>query len=189
MDQTISSIGLARTFGYMTEREVRLLQLASALHSEPKNGKQPIFVNVGSGSGTSAMAMREAAPDVYIYSVDISPGGPLGGFEGETTAFEQAGLTRPFQILGDSRQVAAAWDKDEIELLFIDDGHLEHEIRGDIAGWLPHVAYGGIVLFHDYGSEFWPAVKQVVDELLADYLYVGRVDTLAAYEVNHVRPD
>jgi len=172
------SYSLAKSFGYMTQDEVRMLKHAIRMIAS----ETPVLVNIGAGAGTSALAMREEKPSAMIFSVDVSKGGPLGGFEGETNAFRNAGLAAPAQILGESHEVAKEWDK-KIDLIFIDDGHLEPEIRGDIEGWLPHVKTDGFLVFHDYGSPRWPDVMRVVNELMAGCRLIGLVDTMAVFAV------
>jgi hypothetical protein len=43
---------------------------------------------------------------------------------------------------------------------------------GDINAWLRHVKVGGFVSFHDYDDAHWPAVKPVVDEMMASHEYL-----------------
>lgn len=175
------SYELARSFGYMTRNEVKLLKsLVMRIESD-----SPTLVNIGAGAGTSTLAMREVKLDANLISIDISKGGPLGGFEGETNAFNKARMTPPVQVLGKSHDLAAkwgvTWGAGEIDLIFIDDGHLEPEIRGDILGWRPHMKRSGVMVFHDYGSPRWPDVKNVVDELMSGYPFAGIADTLIAF--------
>lgn len=174
---------LSRAWGYMTVDEIRELGRLTRLFIN-----DPVIVNVGSGVGTSGMVFRESRPNSIIYTIDISPGGPLGGLENEVNAFHGTGLTLPIQILGDSRSIGKSW-KDEIDLLFIDDGHLEPEIRGDIDAWLPHLKKGGLVAFHDYEAGHWPAIKVVIDELFAPdqplgkkFVKFSKVYTLITYK-------
>lgn len=176
---------IANSFGYMTENEV------DALFSIAVNvsGEEPVFVNIGAGAGTSSMVMREAKPNSSLFSIDISPGGPLGGLEGELQVFSRAGLRAPSQILGDSGKIAEYWKKGfiekDIDLIFIDDGHSLEDISRDINWWLPLVKDGGVLAFHDYGSNNWPAVKQVVDETMRNFTKIAEVDTLIAFRKTH----
>lgn len=179
MDKPIEDAAhLAKAFGYLTQAEVGVLKLLSA-----SCGGNALIVNVGAGAGTSTLAMAEGNPSARIISIDVSPGGPMGGLEGERNAFKNAGLDYfPEQILIQSHEAADSWSEDKIDLLFIDDGHLEPEIRGDIEKWMFHVKHGGILAFHDYGAKRWPAVKKVVDELLLNkFDRIAYVDTVIAF--------
>ena len=171
---------LSRAFGFMTLDEVRALQ---TVVGDLPDGAQ--IVNVGAGAGTSGLAIIEARPDLRrtTWTIDVSRGGPDGGLQNETNAFENARLVGPNQILDDSRHAAKVWDRGPVDLAFIDDGHLDPEIRGDILGWLPHIKPGGYIAFHDYGSPFWGDVKKVIDELMSGYETFMHVDTLIIKKV------
>jgi predicted O-methyltransferase YrrM len=169
---------LSEAFGYLRIDEVEALQtLAAMLPPNPK------VINVGAGTGTSALSIREARPDAEITTVDISEGGPLGGLQNERNAFDKAKLPYPIQILGKSHEVAKEWDGGEVDMIFIDDGHSRSEIEGDILGWIKHLGQGGIMVFHDYDSVHWPDVKNVIDEYFQNSPYLAHVDTIIAFVV------
>jgi len=172
---------LAKAFGYLTLGEVGAIKLIASGFSDA----YPEFVNIGAGSGTSSLAMAEANPTARIITIDISDGGPLGGLENERNAFKNANRPHPIQICNTSHAAAKVWpETQKIDFLFIDDGHQEPEIRGDIEGWLPHMREGGVVAFHDYGAKVWPDVKMVVDELmLSKFDKVLHIDNVIAFKV------
>ena len=172
------ALELARAFGYLFEYEVLALQVLAQGLPEHATG-----ANVGAGAGTSSLALKESRPDLILYTVDISPSGPEGGLENERNAFKDTGLPLPIQILGDSKQVGRDWDKGKLDFCWIDAGHLEEDIRGDIAAWRPNMKRGGIMAFHDYESVFWGDVYKVVNELMSDCTLILRVDTLIAFRV------
>lgn len=174
----IVSKEIARRFGYLTEVEIDAI-IRFARICEP----EPLFVNVGAGSGTSGLALREARDDATIYTVDFSSGGPLGGLQNEVNVFEEYGMIPTVQILGDSRMIAKTWQYGQIDLLLIDDGHEEDEIAGDIVEWQRWLAPGAYVLVHDYGSPNWPSVKEMCDILMPQYgiAYMATFDTLAVF--------
>ena len=161
---------LADSFDYMRPEEVDLVhRLARDLP------ERAVCVNIGSGSGTSIIAVMEVRLDLNMYSVDINADNAL-------SQFHQAGiLSKITQITGDSKTVA--WNGDRIDYCFVDAGHLEHEIRGDIQAWIPRMASGGIVLFHDYGSDRWSDVKKVVDEYAGNWEFIEVADKLAAFRI------
>jgi precorrin-6B methylase 2 len=177
---------LAEGFGYMTKDEVWALKRTVRTIEYG----QPVLVNIGAGAGTSTLAMREEKPAAELYSIDKSPGGPLGGLEGELNAFKDTDddYFPPIQILRESHKAAVEWADSgmpKIDLIFIDDGHAEPEIRGDIEYWLHNMKQGSYMVFHDYGSERWPAVQFVVDELMSlnKFHMVSLVDTVAVFRV------
>lgn len=170
---------LALALGYLTPSEV----LAIKKLARDCEDYRPLFVNIGAGGGTSALAMREARPKSVIYSVDSSPGGPFGGLEGERNAFDDAMQEYPNQILGDSGAVAAEWRFGKIDFLFVDDGHHRLDVERDIDSWLPHMCKGGVIAFHDYGRKAWPDVRAVVDEKMAAYECILYIDTIKAFRI------
>lgn len=175
---TTKALDLSLSFGYLYTWEVLALQLLAQLLPPGAH-----CVNIGAGSGTSSLAIVESRPDLVVWTVDINPSSPLGGLENERNAFEDAGMPCPYQILGDSKEVGKTWDKGLLDYVFIDGGHVDWEVRGDIAAWLPHVKPGGIIAFHDYGSFFWPDVKVVVDDLMAPYTEIFTIDSVKAFRI------
>jgi predicted O-methyltransferase YrrM len=172
------ALELARAFGYLFEYEVLALQVLAQTLPEHAMG-----ANVGAGAGTSSLALKESRPDLILYTVDISPSGPEGGLENERNAFKDTGLPLPIQVLGDSKQVGRDWSNGKLDFCWIDAGHLEDDIRGDIAAWRPNMKRDGIMAFHDYESVYWPAVYKVVNKLMSDCTLIFRVDTLIAFRV------
>jgi predicted O-methyltransferase YrrM len=177
------ALNLANSFGFLFPAEVFLIQ--ALVRSLPEKA---VLVCIGVGAGTGSLAMAEMRPDAQLVSVDISEGGPLGGFSNERNAFKFAGLKLPVQILGNSQEVHAEWPVRSngalIDLLFIDGDHAAHALQGDIDGWLPYVRPGGYVLFHDYQSAMWGDVTGVVDANMnvPGWRYVHQVDTLIAFQ-------
>jgi hypothetical protein len=171
---------LAVGFGYITVRELNCIQHVAALLPE-----HPVCVNIGSGAGTSVIAVMEARADAKMVDVDIDP---MSGL----TQIREAGYLysgRYERIVSDSKLVK--WPH-ECHYLFIDGDHSEPGIRGDLVTWLPHVAKGGYILLHDYwpypmdhelaGVDYWPNVRQVADEVLAGYKVTMDVDLLRVYQ-------
>lgn len=169
MVKTMKSEELAMQFGYLTVDEVHVIKkyVIYAARNAARRARIAKCVNIGAGAGTSGLAIAEAYPRTTRYTIDIRPGGPLGGLEGERNAFKRTGLTNPNQILGDSKLVGVDFKNKntKIDFLFIDGDHEEEGARGDFDAWFDNVIYGGFILFHDYGSNDWPAVKGVADDV------------------------
>lgn len=173
------ALSLARAFGFLFEWEVLAMQVV--LRGIEK--ESPKVVNFGAGSGTSGLAIREARPDAEIWTIDISESSPYGGLENERNAFKNCGRSMfelPHQILGDSYETGKNWKNGKIDFCFVDGDHSENQLRKDIHGWLPNMAKGGIMAFHDYDSIHWPDVKKVLDEFIKDYEVevIMRIDTI-----------
>jgi predicted O-methyltransferase YrrM len=53
---------------------------------------------------------------------------------------------------------------DDFDMVFVDAMHTYPEVIGDVQRWRPHVRPGGLLVFHDYGHDAFPGVKEAVDE-------------------------
>lgn len=172
---------LARGFGYITVRE--LIAIQDIARRLPDN---PVCVNIGSGAGTSVIAVLEARLDAKVVDVDIDP---LNGIAqiGEAGYLNTGRYER---IVCDSK--ICIWPY-TTPYLFIDGDHSDPGIRGDLVTWLPRVVKGGYVLLHDYwpyppdhelaGRDYWPDVRKVADELMGGYAVVMDADRLRVYQV------
>jgi len=172
------SMSVARSWGYLFDGE--LFAMLALSRSLPQNAR---IVNIGAGSGTSSLAIFEGTrgKGASLTTVDISEGGPFGGLENERNVYDSAGYhPYPTQMLGDSKEIGKDWTYDPLDMIFVDGDHARAGIDGDIETWWPHLKPGGLMLFHDYGRDFWPQVVLSVDEHMKEYgasiLFV--VDTL-----------
>ena len=100
--------------------------------------KPPIIVNIGIMWGCTLWCLRDGAPLSTLYGVDIAP---------DKWKIQDRKLLNATIIEGDSRTMQF---DDPIDLLMIDGDHHYATVAADIANWLPRVAPGGVVLFHDY---------------------------------------
>lgn len=180
----MSAYDIAIGIGYLTVREVQgLKQIAGLL---PHHAH---CVNIGSGAGTSVIALLEARPDVYVYDIDLSLENGLQQLV-ETGWIDSDHLIR---IEGDSKIIGLKWSNGKIDWLFIDGDHSEAGIRGDYMAWLPHMRRGGYVLVHDYapyptdhelaGVQYWPDVPRVTDEIMLPFEIVMDVDRLRVFKM------
>lgn len=172
-----TSYDLSDWLNYLTHDEIDFLKKIARLLPEA-----PVIVNIGAGAGTSGLTLREARFDANLWTIDIRADGPLGGLKGERDAFKDADLIPPYQVMGDSKDIGKNKWVIPVDMLFVDGDHEEAGIRGDIDAWLPHVKDGGYVAFHDYGSNDWPAVKEVVDEEMKHYKMIDQVGSVRVFQ-------
>ncbi|MFA5923554.1 MAG: class I SAM-dependent methyltransferase [Methylococcaceae bacterium] len=139
-----------------------------------------IFVELGIHSGNSyfsfCQAVVEAKLTTKCYAVDSWQGDEHAGQYNEemfakVNTYHQehyAGFSRLLRMTFDD---AATYFTDEsIELLHIDGLHIYEAIRHDFETWLPKLAPGAVVMFHDTNvreSNF--GVWKLWNELQADY--------------------
>jgi predicted O-methyltransferase YrrM len=118
------------------------------------------IVEIGTGWGWTAAALVLANPDCTVETYDPH-------FARERSAYLDL-------LPGDARtriQVVAARGEDavprarDVHALFIDDAHRAAEIVATVTTWLPALAPGAIIVFDDYGEEYYPEVRAAVAAL------------------------
>ena len=130
------------------------------------------------GLTTSYLAAASTARrDGMVYAVDTFEGTKEGGthypsvarygggtFEAFQDQIHRAGVAdRVTPLIGLSGEVAERYAGGPIRMLLIDADHSYDGVRGDWERWSPHVAPGGLVVFHDY---LFPDVARFVDGLV-----------------------
>lgn len=154
---------LAKWQGYLSPAEVEMVKEMTRLLPE-----EALVVAIGAGAGTHTLAMLEVTNNITIFSIDIAAG-EQPEYTNEHLRLAEWGYDKTgnvIRIWGDSKVVGKRWPIG-VDMLFIDGDHSSDGVRGDILEWVRHVGSRGLLLFHDYGSPRWPAVKDAVDELIA----------------------
>lgn len=144
-------------------------------------------VMIGAGPGVMAMAVLEGNPDLLVNVVDRDTVDYL------LAHVKGAGL--PVDRIGsricDSAQAGREWVGTKLALLIVDGDHSYEGVRADMLAWLPHLAAGGYVFFHDYsaegtefaGQEQYPGVALAVSMYLpAHYTTAARVGTAMVFQ-------
>ena len=116
--------------------------LKETVYKLPKN---PIIIQIGAYIGLSTMAILEARPDTFIFSIDIKPHPE----EKENLLRAYLPANQVVRVLGDSSEIGKHWPV-KCNLLFIDGDHRYPAVKADIGTWVPKVKKGGLVAFHDY---------------------------------------
>ena len=160
-------------------------------------------VEIGTYEGSSAVVFARAMDrDATLHLIDSYEGNALlFGWQGteratrrvmERATRERGGPRIEWHVAR-STEVAEGWSA-AIDLLFIDGDHSEEGTRRDWDGFSPHVAVGGVVIFHDAradhpgGGDAGPGPTRVVnalfrgDRLLRGWRIVAEVDTSVAVE-------
>jgi predicted O-methyltransferase YrrM len=128
-----------------------------------------VVVEVGSLYGeTSAHVLKYCPQIAVLYAVDIRKPEPARN--------RIAGLPRARFVLGDSRDVAAGFENESIDLVFIDADHSRDAVLGDLEAWTPKVKKGGVIAGHDYGARRYPGVKEAVDAFFRGHPHGVRRD-------------
>lgn len=202
----MTSEELRKSFGYLFENELPFLKhLVSSL---PEN---PVIINIGAGAGTSGLAILEARPDSFLYTIDITKeDSPFGCLVAEENVLEDAGLwnqNRNKQFHGDSKIIAIQWynlvnaKHRVVDMVFVDGDHSYYGASRDIELWSRHIKKGGIVAVHDYNKTMvsslsdgphlrsWDGVNAAVDNCLKNhpgtFNRINKVDSLIAFGIEN----
>lgn len=166
-----AAIALAKSRGFLSPADVRLIQrlvLDHVLDHAPAT-----VVILGAGSGTMSLAVLEARGYQPHIARVVSVDHDQAALDWERKAWEAAGWgcepRSTIQIFGDSA-VGGTLFSGTVHMLLVDADHSAEGVHRDLEAWLPHVPHGGIVLLHDYDAKnapnHYPGVKQAADTIL-----------------------
>jgi hypothetical protein len=135
-----------------------------------------VLVEIGVYEGKSAIFManliQHSKKDLKFFAID--PWEPMtdGNTSYDVTKekflsnVEACGVGDFVEALkGTSVEAANKFRDATVYFVFIDGEHSYSAVKADIAAWLPKMTPNGVLAGHDY-SDFWPGVKQAVDEVL-----------------------
>jgi predicted O-methyltransferase YrrM len=179
--------------GYFTPREGEaLFALAKSIPVERS------IVELGAYKGRSTIVLAQSGR--FVVSVDSFEGEPgLPGAKADHQAgtyhdefednLERFGVRHwvhsvkgSTHSLSVAQNVAANWGP--IGLVFIDADHAYEAVAADVATWMPHLAGGGILAFHD---GHFDGPKQLIRELQdAGWRVIGHEGSLRALQLEEV---
>ncbi len=145
-------------------------------------------VELGAWVGLTTCYLATAAAqhgDEHVYAVDTFEGTREGGavypsiarYGGNTLAAFGAQIAgagssdRVTPLIGRTTEVAGRYPGRPIRFLLVDADHSYAGVRADYSAWLPRMAPGGLMVFHDY---LMADVARFVDENLAEDARVVR---------------
>ena len=163
------AFALARARKFLTEDDVEVIERLTR-EAQIEAGPRPIFiVDLGAGSGTTALAVFCAEPSAIVAAFDI-----------DRTAAQWAMLNvrgnfpdvTYLSYISRADQGTHLVDAETIDLLLHDAGHEREDVLRDVRAWLPRLRSGAAVWVHDYApapwqDEHYPGVKEAVEELIA----------------------
>lgn len=153
----------AKPFWQIVKGSVLLLSerawLSAAAKTLEERFGEPVIVNIGIMQGASMHCLRAGAPAAKLFGVDLN-----------ITLVLRPDMLQATLLKGNSKVLWKTF-KYPIHCLFVDGDHRYATMQKDIAGWVPKIAVGGVVIFHDYnpaekdkGHCFIEGVKRSVDE-------------------------
>jgi predicted O-methyltransferase YrrM len=167
IDQTPRGVndGIIRQIGFATAR-----QDLDALQDR----ERPLFIEVGSWVGESALALSRGAAKGIIDCVDTWEGtasdqtGRLCAEAGKDAIFEAFKKNTEGKSISyvreDSISAATLRQWTQADMIHLDADHTYEALSADIRAWWPHLRDGGVMSFHDFYSAGFPGVTQAVQE-------------------------
>lgn len=121
------------------------------------------IVEIGTLAGHSLVALATAqkhAGGTPVTAIDPAPHPRL------REHVRRAGLEDWVNLIeGRAEEVLGGWSS-PIELLWIDGDHSPQAVRRDILGWKDFVVGGGLIVLHDYATDFGGVAPAVHETLL-----------------------
>ncbi|GMU36366.1 MAG: class I SAM-dependent methyltransferase [Planctomycetia bacterium] len=157
----------------------QLLAIYRLTYTWPGDGD---VVELGSWTGLTTCYLATACASRgrgHVYAVDTFAGTKEGGTSYDAVA-RHGGTTWPAfrrrmreadlegrvtALVGDTVEQAKAYPGNPIRVLLIDADHSFEGVRRDFEAWWPHVAPGGLIVFHDYAMPE-AGVRRYVDEIV-----------------------
>jgi predicted O-methyltransferase YrrM len=101
--------------------------------------------------------------DSQYPSIARHGGNTLAAFQDQVSRACVEDLVEP--LVGYTTDVASTYPGRPVRMLLIDADHSYDGVRSDFETWAPHVAPGGLIVFHDY---LMPDVTRFVDNVVGD---------------------
>jgi predicted O-methyltransferase YrrM len=124
-------------------------------------GDRSSVVELGTGTGWSAIALALAQPTRKVISCD-----PVMRPEREAY-LELAGSSARarIELREEPDDMGPRPGDPPVELLFIDSSHERAQTVAAVRAWRGALAPGAVVVFHDYGHPSYPGVREAVADL------------------------
>lgn len=141
----------------------------------------PVFVaNLGAGEGTTSLALIAEGKDLFCLNIDSDAEKLAWGRRALMNAdaelqqfrfWEGISYEIPSRYIANEDKFTPPFEGDvTFDLVIVDASHEYEDVRRDIKAWLPYVAAGGYLIFHDYDAwdapHQYPGVKKAVDEVI-----------------------
>lgn len=132
-------------------------------------------VDLGAGSGTTALSVLDEDESAEIITVDIDPEAVEWARKAVRNCYPEAQWSGVTADAADAALLHATFFGTTIDLLLHDAGHGRDDVDRDLRAWLPIMEPGARLWVHDYGDPpaAWgqpssPGVREAVDQLVAE---------------------
>lgn len=122
-------------------------------------------VDLGAGSGTTALSVFAQSRSLTVFTFDISPENVE--WARKAIAIENLELFWNGEQC-DSSEAAQKFDDNSVDFLMIDTSHEEEHTYRELVAWWPKIKIGGYLWMHDYVGEY-PGVKIAIEKFFQDF--------------------
>lgn len=164
------ALELARNRQFLMEEDVRAIAriVQRAAESNPFG---MTIVDLGAGSGTTALAVLCADPTAIVTTVDHEATAIDWARLAVRNVFPQANW---MGVVADAAEAATLQQTPNVAVLLHDAGHEREDVLRDLRAWLPKVVPGGFVWVHDYRKapwqdEWYPGVREAIDQMVREW--------------------
>ena len=119
-----------------------------------------LAVEIGTGTGWTAIALAVADPARRVISVDVAHRPQRDRY---LRLVGPAVRSRIEFVIGPGEAVPDGVAG--VGLLFVDAAHDRESTKATFEAWRPRLAPGALVAFHDYEDPQWPGVTEAIREL------------------------
>lgn len=154
---------LAATRMFLTQGDVDdLIELANSI-ADPE--AVATVIDLGAGSGTTAIAMLDTLRRTNVITYDISEENLNWAEKNIIASLGEQELDRWAGIHDSVLDGAAKWGASKVDLILHDASHEEDDVYADLKAWWPHLVKGGYIWVHDVdpmagAQETYPGVKR-----------------------------
>lgn len=125
-------------------------------------------VDVGAGSGTTALSVFAERRDVRLVSIEAD----VDTMNWARQAVDNIGCSRGWDDrVEDALNAATSFADAHAGFIILDAAHTESDVEAELRAWLPKLVPGGYLLVHDYDAKdapnHYPGVKKAVDPFIA----------------------
>lgn len=164
-NEEAEALALSRNF--LTVADVELLKRCA--RTLPRSYTVQV-IDLGCGSGTTALAILEAHPRADVVSYDISQ----DNLNWTEELLKRCGYIDRWQgYRVDAVSAAQGWIGSKVDAVMLDASHLYQETLAELKAWVPLVRRRGWVWCHDYQGDGGMAegengVRRAVDEYVSE---------------------
>lgn len=173
-----NALRLAASRMYLMREDVLTIQMLVERLDTP--ARNPLMViDLGAGSGTTALAVLDVRDDARIVTVDIDQANLDWAGKAVRNVYPQANWQPMLQDAADTEWAKMLLHDVPLDLLLHDASHERAHVEADLRAWIPMLAPGALIWVHDWASppQSWgqpdsPGVALAIQTLVDEGLLV-----------------